>query len=59
MALYNKTNIIRGARFEFLSELVNKKKHTIQIFFSRKKLNIENENDVKLYLKDNLIIDLK
>lgn len=59
MTLYNKKNIIRGARFELLSELVNKKKHTMQIYFSRNSMNIEDIKDVKKYLKNNLTIDLK
>lgn len=53
MSLYNKKNIVRGARYELLSELVNKKKHTIQIYFSRNELDIENINDVKHFLKIN------
>lgn len=59
MALYNKKNITRGARFELISELVKKKKHTIQIFFSRNNLDVQNIEDVKMYLKKNLAIDLK
>ena len=59
MSLYNKSNIVRWARYDMLAELVNKRKHTIQIFFSRNKLNIENNEDVKKYLNDNLSINLK
>ena len=54
MWLYNKKNFVRWARYEMLSELINKKKHTIQIYFSRKKLDIDNIVHVKEYLINNL-----
>lgn len=59
MTLYNKWNIIKGARYTFLAEIVNKKKHTIQIFFSRNDLDINNPLDVKKYISNNLKITLK
>jgi len=57
--LYNKKNMVRWARFELVAELVDKKKHTVQIFFSRNKIDIENTLDVRKYLDKNIKKDEK
>ncbi len=53
MSLYNKKNLVRGARYELISELIRKKKHTIQVYFSRNNLDIENISDLREFLANN------
>ena len=59
MSLYNKKNLVRGARYELISELIRKKKHTIQVYFSRNNLDIENISDVRKFLTNNYKQDEK
>ena len=56
--LYNKINIRRWARFEILAEILNKKKHTIQIYFSRNNLDIEDPNHIRKYIQENMKIKI-
>jgi len=48
---YNPINLKRGARLEMLWELTKKPKTTVQVYFSRNKMNILEIDDVNKYLK--------